>query len=123
MISGLVSTFIEAPLQIQQTIHFPDIMTQQCQRQNIPITGNAANHTEANGGLLDLTGEPSAPPPLPAGFTAKGYGAMAGCCMAAIMGLITIAWYGLTESPEEDHSQSAGSSQEAPALVNQQEAT
>ena len=97
----MVSTFVEAPLQIQQRITFPEVMAQQCQAQNIPITGNAANHSDNSSGWLDLTGEPSAPPPLPAGFTAKGYGAMAGCCIAAITGLITIVWYGFTDIPEE----------------------
>ena len=103
VVSGLVATFVEAPLQIQQNIRFPDVMIQQCKMQNVPVTGNAANHTQFDKGLLDLTGEPSAPPPLPAGFTAKGYGAMAGCCIAAVMGLITIVWYGLTDSPMEDY--------------------
>lgn len=108
--SGLVATFVEAPLQIQQRISFPDVMLQQCQRQNIPISGNAANHTESNGGLLDLNGEASAPPPLPGGFTAKGYGAMAGCCIAAVIGLITIVWYGLTDNPEDETSSQIASS-------------
>ena len=96
-------------------------MAQQCQKQNIPISGNAANHTELNGGLLDLTGEPSAPAPLPAGFTAKGYGAMAGCCIAAVMGLITIIWYGLTDPPSDEfESHSASSPDDTPVLVDQQ---
>ncbi len=121
MISGLVATFVEAPLQIQENIRFPEVMLQQCQKQNIPVTGNAANHTESNGGLLDLTGEPSAPPPLPAGFTAKGYGAMVGCCIAAVMGLVTIVWYGLTESSKEDYPvPSARSSNVDPILIDQQ---
>ena len=120
MISGLVATFIEAPLQIQQNIRFPETMLQQCQKQNIPVTGNAANHTESNGGLLDLTGEPSAPSPLPAGFTAKGYGALAGCCIAAVMGLVTIVWYGLTESSKEDYPVSSGrSSNINPIFIDQ----
>lgn len=121
VIAGLVATFVEAPLQIQQNIRFPDVMLQQCKNQNIPITGNAANHTQSTGGLLDLTGEPSAPPPLPAGFTAKGYGAMAGCCIAAVMGLVTIVWYGLTDSPKEDYpAQSGRSSGSDPIFVGQQ---
>src|SRR5436190_1557455 len=96
-------------------------MLQQCQKQNIPVTGNAANHTESNGGLLDLTGEPCAPHPLPAGFTAKGYGAMVGCCIAAVMGLVTIVWYGLTESSKEDYPvPSARSSNVDPILIDQQ---
>jgi iron transport multicopper oxidase len=114
---------VEAPLQMQQRIQFPGIMAQQCQKQSIPITGNAANHTESNGGLLDLTGEPSAPDPLPAGFTAKGYGAMAGCCIAAVMGMATILWYGLTDPPgEEVESHSASLPDDSPVLVDQQAA-
>lgn len=117
VIAGLVTTFVEAPLQIQQNIRFPDVMLQQCKLQNIPVIGNAANHTESTGGLLDLEGEPSAPPPLPAGFTAKGYGAMAGCCIAAVIGLVTIVWYGLTDSPTEDQPvQSRTSSHSVPIL-------
>jgi iron transport multicopper oxidase len=85
-------------------------MLQQCQSQKIPISGNAANHTESNGGLFDLSGEASAPPPLPGGFTAKGYGAMAGCCIAAVIGLITIVWYGLTDSPQDESSSQVASS-------------
>jgi iron transport multicopper oxidase len=114
VISGLVATFVEGPLKMQQNIHFPDTMAQQCLRQHIPITGNAANHTESNGGLLDLTGEPSAPPPLPPGFTAKGYGAMAGCCVAAVMGLVTIVWYGLTDLPEDVQLEGARPSHRTP---------
>jgi iron transport multicopper oxidase len=91
---------------MQERIKFPDVMAQQCQKLNVPIVGNAANHTEkSTGGLFDLTGERRAPDPLPAGFTAKGYGAMAGCCIAAVMGIITVLWYGLTESPDDDASQ------------------
>lgn len=33
------------------------------------------------------------------GFTAKGYGGMAGCVIAAVIGLVTIIWYGATDSP------------------------
>jgi iron transport multicopper oxidase len=87
---------------MQERIKFPDEMRQQCILQGVPVEGNAANHTDKNGGYFDLSGEDSAPDPLPAGFTAKGYGAMAGCCIAAVMGLITIIWYGLTDSPGEE---------------------
>jgi iron transport multicopper oxidase len=75
-------------------------MYQQCQKQNIPISGNAANHSDVNGDWLDLTGEPRAPNPLPGGFTTKGYLGMAGCCVAAVMGMATIIWYGITD-PED----------------------
>ena len=117
-----MSTFVEAPLQIQQRQKFPDVMYQQCQSQNIPVSGNAAGHTLNNGGLSDLSDEPAPPDPLPGGFTAKGYGAMAGCCIAAVMGLITIAWYGLTDSPEERPASDIGTDSDAePVLIDQHE--
>jgi hypothetical protein len=78
-------------------MQFPDVMLRQCQSQNIPVTGNAANHSDSDGGWLNLAGEPAPPSPLPGGFTAKGYGAMAGCVIAAVIGMGTIIWYGLTE--------------------------
>jgi hypothetical protein len=78
-------------------MQFPDVMLRQCQSQNIPVTGNAANHSDSDGGWLNLAGEPAPPSPLPSGFTAKGYGAMAGCVLAAVIGMGTIIWYGLTE--------------------------
>ena len=100
-----------------ERIQYPQIMTQQCQRQNIPINGNAANHSDSNGGWLDLVGEP-APPPLPSGFTAKGYGAMAGCVIAAVIGMATIIWYGLTEPPKEVEAEVIN-----PAFLNQEAET
>jgi hypothetical protein len=84
-------------------MQFPDVMLQQCQSQKIPVTGNAANHSDPYGGWLNLSGEPAPPSPLPGGFTAKGYGAMAGCVIAAVIGMGTIIWYGLTE-PAKDYS-------------------
>jgi len=64
MASGLIATFVEAPLEIQKTIDIPQDHYDACKGENIPITGNAAANT-AN--FLDLTGEPVPPPPLPAG--------------------------------------------------------
>jgi hypothetical protein len=92
-------------------------MTEQCQKLAVPVTGNAANRTNANGGYLDLTGEPAPPAPLPGGFTAKGYGAMAGCVIAAVMGMITIVWYGLTDPPLEDTTNAFATSHNVQALV------
>jgi len=106
---------------MRERTQFPQIMSQQCQRQNIPVNGNAANHSDSNGGWLDLVGEPAAPPPLPSGFTAKGYGAMAGCVIAAVMGMATIIWYGLTEPPKDLVLR--GDQVITPALLNQQAET
>jgi iron transport multicopper oxidase len=103
---------------MQESIQFPDVMIRQCQKQNIPIIGNAANHSDLNGGWLDLAGQPAPPPPLPNGFTAKGYGAMAGCALAAVIGMATIIWYGITEP--EKHQRSNGDPVINPAFLIEQ---
>src|SRR5438477_9353564 len=59
--NGLTATFVEAPLFIQQSLQFPEEMTQQCLSQNIPIKGNATYHSKSTEGWLNLTGERSIP--------------------------------------------------------------
>jgi iron transport multicopper oxidase len=90
--AGLVATFIEAPLDIQSNMSIPQDHFQICEAQKIPIAGNAAGNTVD---LFDLTGENKSPPPLPAGFTAKGYVAMVFSCVSAFLGLAFISWYGM----------------------------
>ena len=63
--------------------------------------GNAAANTVE---LLDLTGQPSPPAPLPSGFTPKGIVAMVFSCIAAFLGLAAITWYGLGELNEIEKS-------------------
>lgn len=60
-----MATFIEAPLELQQTLEIPKDHFDACSAGNIPVAGNAAANTE---NLLDLDGEPSPPAPLPAGY-------------------------------------------------------
>jgi len=57
----------------------------------MPYTGNAAGNTE---NYLDLKGENRAVAALPAGFTARGIVALVFSCIAAVLGMATIAWYG-----------------------------
>jgi iron transport multicopper oxidase len=56
--------------------------------------GNAAGNTID---LLDLKGENLPPKPLPSGFTARGIVALVFSCVAGIVGVGVIAWYGLGE--------------------------
>ncbi|KAI0832957.1 multicopper oxidase [Hypoxylon sp. FL0890] len=90
--SGLIATMVEAPLDLQKTISIPQDQLDACAAQNIPTVGNAAGNTV---NLLDLTGQPSPPPPLPDGFTARGKVALAFSCLSGILGVIVVAWYGL----------------------------
>ncbi|TGO35372.1 hypothetical protein BHYA_0160g00050 [Botrytis hyacinthi] len=96
---GLIATMIEAPLELQKSLTIPEDHFAACQARGVPFTGNAAGNTEDH---LDLKGANVAPGPLPAGFTAKGIVAMVFSCLAALLGLATITWYGLAEMGDAD---------------------
>ncbi|XXG97247.1 hypothetical protein Hte_003543 [Hypoxylon texense] len=87
-----VATFVEAPLAIQETLSIPQDHLDACAAQSIPTAGNAAGNTVD---LLDLTGEPRSPDPLPDGFTARGKVALAFSCLCGILGVAVVCWYGL----------------------------
>lgn len=90
MDQGLIATMIEAPLQLQD-MKVPTDHLDACRAAQVPTGGNAAGNKR---NVLDLAGENSPPPPLPAGFTTKGYIALIASCASAFLGLATIAWYG-----------------------------
>ncbi|EEB09470.1 iron transport multicopper oxidase Fio1 [Schizosaccharomyces japonicus yFS275] len=91
MDSGLVATLVEAPELVPQ-IASPDYVRQQCLEQKIPIAGNAAGNTV---NISDLTGSPSAPGEMPAGWTSKAIATVAMCVLAALIGMGSIIWYGM----------------------------
>ena len=117
---------LQAPLALQSTLPYtslPKSHLSSCAANvpAVPVIGNAAGHgdilspTSSDGNTsllasspsssetldwLDLKGEPLSPKPLPAGFTAKGYVAMVFSCIAAVLGLASIVWYGLGEINE-----------------------
>lgn len=92
--SGLVATMIEAPLELQKTLTIPEDHFAACEAGGTPDKGNAAGNTED---FLDLTGANKAVAPLPAGFTPRGIVAMTFSCLAALLGLAAISWYGLAD--------------------------
>lgn len=96
---GLIATMIEAPLELQKSLTIPENHLAACQSHGVPYTGNAAGNTED---YLNLEGANVAPGPLPAGFTTKGIIAMVFSCLAALLGLATITWYGLAEMGDAD---------------------
>ncbi|KAH6695486.1 Cupredoxin [Plectosphaerella plurivora] len=103
--SGLMATFVEAPLDIQKSLILPQDHFDACSAAQIPTQGNAAANTKD---LLDLSGQNAPPPPLPAGFTPRGIVAFVFSCIAGILGVIVVAWYGLAKP--------AGAEVEAEAL-------
>lgn len=62
--SGLLATFVEAPLELQKTLTLPQDHIDVCNAGKVPVKGNAAGNTK---NLLDLTGQNAPPSPLPAG--------------------------------------------------------
>ena len=80
---------IEAPMDLQKTLKVPQNHYDVCKAGNVPIAGNAAGNTVD---LLDLTGQNESPPPLPAGFTARGIVALVFSCVSAVLGMAVIAW-------------------------------
>lgn len=94
--SGLAATFIEAPLELQQSLTIPQDHYAACAAASpnaTPTVGNAAGHMGAD--LLDLSGQPSPSGRLPPGFTPRGIVALVFSCISGILGVIVVAWYGL----------------------------
>ncbi|KAK8862201.1 multicopper oxidase [Apiospora arundinis] len=94
--SGLIATFVESPKELQQTIKLPQDHLDVCAAGHVPVSGNAAGNTVD---LLNLDGQNRAPDPLPAGFTARGIVALVFSCVAGILGVAVVAWYGLAPAP------------------------
>ncbi|KAK0634673.1 multicopper like protein [Bombardia bombarda] len=111
--SGLMATFVEAPLELQKSLTIPKDHFDVCAAGNVPTTGNAAGNTV---NLLDLTGQNVPPAPFPKGFTARGIVALVFSCLSGILGVAAIAWYGFAGmvADSEGQAAAAGNSKELP---------
>ncbi|KAJ4358726.1 uncharacterized protein N0V89_003310 [Didymosphaeria variabile] len=96
--TGLIATFIEAPLELQKTTTIPPSHYNLCARNKpaVPTSGNAAGNVDD---LLNLQGEPAPPAPLPDGFTTKGIIALIVSIINGLAMVAIIAWYGMLQSP------------------------
>ncbi|KAK7210791.1 hypothetical protein V2G26_017969 [Clonostachys chloroleuca] len=106
IVSGLLATFVEAPLELQKTIELPTSHLDNCKAGGLPFAGNAAGNKD---NLLDLTGQNAPPPPLPAGFTTKGIVAFVISCIVGITGTLFVAWYGLSPREVSEHARDEAS--------------
>ncbi|OLN92142.1 Iron transport multicopper oxidase FET3-like protein 1 [Colletotrichum chlorophyti] len=95
--SGLIATFVEAPLDIQKTLTLPKDHTDVCAAAGVPIAGNAAANTRD---FRDLSGENAPPARLPDGFTARGIVALVFSCVTGILGVLVVGWYGLAKTDD-----------------------
>ncbi|RCI17106.1 hypothetical protein L249_2344 [Ophiocordyceps polyrhachis-furcata BCC 54312] len=94
VVSGLVATFVEDPHGLAG-LSIPQDHLAACRQAGIPTAGNAAGN-EAQ--LLDLTGQNEPPASLPEGFTPRGIAALVLSCVAGLVGVAVVAWYGFAAS-------------------------
>ncbi|KAJ7098323.1 Fet3 protein [Mycena epipterygia] len=100
---GLAVQLIEAPLLAQQyASNVPSSIADNCKALGLPASGNAAGHASTT----DLSGLTVGPFPQNNGWHSKGIGAMAGCVLTAVLGMLTVVWYALggrISEEEEEH--------------------
>ncbi|GAA5832084.1 hypothetical protein JCM11251_002812 [Rhodosporidiobolus azoricus] len=91
MEAGLAVVFMEDPLGAQQTMTLPQQIVDQCNALDMKYTGNAAGHMSTT----DLSGQAKAPQDQAhiTGWTPKAKGALAGCVLTALLGMLTVVWY------------------------------
>ncbi|CUM63459.1 uncharacterized protein PRCAT00001034001 [Priceomyces carsonii] len=93
---GLALVLVEDPIAIQENSEqqLTESSKNACKKNGISIEGNAAGNSKD---YLDLTGQNVQVKALPAGFTARGIVALVFSCIAAVLGLVAIAIYGLAD--------------------------
>ena len=97
--SGLGLIAIAAPEVMAKEMTVPSTVYEHCQMQGISTTGNAggiANSTTNFGAL------PAPPKLLVTGWTDTMIGTFVACIISAIIGLVTICWYGFSTAGEEE---------------------
>ncbi|GKT57194.1 multicopper oxidase [Colletotrichum tofieldiae] len=113
--SGLIATFVEAPLDLQKTLSIPQNHLDACAAASVPTAGNAAGNSKD---LLDLSGQNTPPARLPDGFTARGIVALVFSCVTGILGVLVVGWYGLAKTEDgPSGSGYAGPASDAAAAV------
>lgn len=90
IVSGLVATLVEAPLELQaQNITIPQDHLEACKLSGIPTSGNAVGNTVD---YLDLSGERLPPGRIPGGFTTGGIVAIVVTCVTGAVGVAVVVW-------------------------------
>jgi iron transport multicopper oxidase len=67
----------------------PDAFFEQCRALGQPFSGNAAGKASVD----DLEGLPRGPRPQVLGWRPRGIGAMFGCVLSAVLGMLAVVWY------------------------------
>jgi iron transport multicopper oxidase len=94
LMQGLAMTFVEDPLAIQNKINISQAQIDVCEAAGVSYEGNAAANTE---NYLDLKGQNTPPGFIPGGFTTRGIIALVFSCVCAVLGMVSISIYGLSD--------------------------
>ncbi|RAO71451.1 uncharacterized protein BHQ10_007463 [Talaromyces amestolkiae] len=94
LMQGLAMTFVTEPLEIQQQIDIPDNHIDICKAGGVAYEGNAAANTKD---YLDLKGQNTPPGFIPPGFTARGIVALVFSCVSAVLGMVFLSMYGVSD--------------------------
>ncbi|KAJ1558028.1 hypothetical protein HK405_014568, partial [Cladochytrium tenue] len=106
--AGLALTLVESPLLVSSILNddgagddalLSSIINATCAALGQPWAGNAAGNSDSL--VLDLSGAPTAPPPIPLVPAAAGWAALAACAVAALAGVASIAWLVLSLPPSQ----------------------
>ncbi|KAJ5363571.1 Multicopper oxidase type 2 [Penicillium cataractarum] len=105
MMQGLAMTFVEDPLAIQDQFSISQNQIDVCEAASMSWKGNAAGNTED---YLDLKGQNKPPGFIPAGFTTRGIVALVFSCICAVVGMISISIYGISDLKFTMHESGLG---------------
>ncbi|KAJ3308037.1 ferroxidase fet3 [Blyttiomyces sp. JEL0837] len=95
--AGLISTFIEAPLNISKSSYPDAYFFEQCSVQGLSSTGNAAGNSG-----LDLGGYVGGPGIIEHGMTKVFWETIVGCALASFVGVASVVWYGWPEKEDAE---------------------
>ncbi|KAJ5113973.1 hypothetical protein N7456_002507 [Penicillium angulare] len=94
LMQGLAMTFVEAPLEIQEELSITTNQRDVCEAAGVAWEGNAAANTED---YTDLKGQNKPPGFIPPGFTTRGIVALVFSVISAVIGMIAITIYGVSD--------------------------
>ncbi|KAF9260572.1 Fet3 protein [Marasmius fiardii PR-910] len=97
--AGLALQIIESPLRIQsRNSALPQKLLDNCRTLQRPMSGNAAGNTDSPNNLRGLK---TGPFPQKLGWRPRGIGAMVGCVLSAVLGVLCVVWYSGEVGEEE----------------------
>ncbi|KZO91089.1 multicopper oxidase [Calocera viscosa TUFC12733] len=103
--AGLAVIFAEAPPVSQQVVHIPQVLADQCNMLGSPSSGNVVGLNSTT----DFSGQAVGPFTQYHlfGWIPRAQGAMAGCILAALLGMACVVWYAMNPFSDFEHDELA----------------